>query len=160
MADFTNMNLERNDLEEVRVTIDLTSVLNESIEDGEDIKAVLDSVSQEYQMEYVVDFLEANSHNPKLYTALNDRIYGSKLYAIAASMHGCIDEEPADEAEATTRLNSRLTSAAHNLELLTERLAYTRNAPESSHVDRLNAHDRLSTINNAISTLEDMTTTL
>lgn len=154
MANFSRFTLEDSHMESRDVTIDLQEVLSDAIEDGDDIDTVLDNVDEDYQMEFVVDFVETHRHGQALYDMFSKRVDEHTLVDIANQLL-----VTAGKSRTKATSTDSINAAALCLEELTEGLAKIRNSQEASHAERLAAHDRIKALQAAVSVLENFNRT-
>ena len=93
MSRFSNYTLESCDIERLEVTIDLSSIAQDAVEDGDDISEVLRDVSDDNQMEYVVDFIERHVDNQSLYAMFNDRVQSRIARRFVTTLSNCITDD-------------------------------------------------------------------
>lgn len=157
MSRFSNYTLESCDIERLEVTIDLSSIAQDAVEDGDDISEVLRDVSDDNQMEYVVDFIERHVDNQSLYAMFNDRVQSRIARRFVTTLSNCItDDEDESELERQANRKARIDGLSLGLEMLTEELATIRDSEDATHAERLKTHDKLNALQSAIAVLESI----
>jgi hypothetical protein len=139
------------------MAIDLSSIVQDAVEDGNDISEILRDVSDDNQMEYVVDFIESNVDDQSLYAMFNERTQSHVTHRFVTTLSNCItDDEDESEQQRQANRKARIDGLTLGLEMITEELANIRDSQDSTHAERLKAHDKLKAIQSAIGVLESL----
>ncbi|MAA72685.1 MAG: hypothetical protein CL679_13275 [Bermanella sp.] len=157
MSRFSNYTLESHDLERLEVAIDLSSIIEDAVEDGDDISEILRDVSDDNQMEYAIDFIERHIGNQNLYIMFNERTQAHVARRFVNTLSNCItgDEDETEQQRQANR-KAQIDGLTMGLEMITKELANVRDSEGSTHAERLKAHDRLKAIQSAIAVLESL----
>ncbi|AZN32564.1 hypothetical protein [Pseudoalteromonas sp. Xi13] len=157
MSRFSNYTLESHDVERLELAIDLSSIVEGAVEDGDDIREILRDVSDDNQMEFAVDFIESHVDDQALYLMFNERTQSHVARRFATTLSNCITDDE-DESELVRQANrkARIDGLSLGLETITEELATIRDSQGSTHAERLKAHDKLKAIQSAIAVLESL----
>lgn len=157
MSRFSNFTLESHDIERLEMAIDLSSIVQVAAADGDDISEILRDVSDDNQMEYVVDFIESHVDDQALYIMFDERTQSHVARRFATTLSNCItDDECETEQQRQANRKARIDGLALGLEMITEELANIRDSQGSTHAERLKAHDKLKAIQSAIAVLESL----
>ncbi|WP_417655130.1 hypothetical protein [Pseudoalteromonas atlantica] len=157
MSRFSNYTLESHDVERLEVAIDLSSIVQDAVEDGDDISEILRDVSDDNQMEFAVDFIESHVDDQALYLMFNERVQSHINRRFVTTLSNCITNDE-DETEQQRQANRKahIDGLSLGLETITEELANIRDSQGSTHAERLKAHDKLKAIQSAIAVLESL----
>lgn len=157
MSRFSNYTLESHDVERLEMAIDLSSIVQDAVEDGDDISEILRDVSDDNQMEFAVDFIESHVDDQALYLMFNERVQSHVTRRFVTSLSNCItNDEDETEQQRQENRKAHIDGLSLGLETITEELATIRDSQGSTHAERLKAHDKLKAIQSAIAVLESL----